>query len=162
MALKDFTCKALRELCRLHVTRAEIGAFFGISVTTVEKRLEDPEFREAFDQGQADGKHSLRRAQLEAAMAGDRVMLIWMGKQLLGQREPEQRLEHTGAGGGAISYQDMPEVDRKRRMEELLARRKESAVADASGEGVSSKKRASAAGRKLVEGQAALQVKGQG
>ena len=159
MSLKDFTPRALRDLCKLHVTYAEIAAYFGIGVKTVEKRLEDPEYREAFESGQADGKHSLRRAQLDAALNGDRVMLIWMGKQLLGQREPEQRLEHTGAGGGAISYRDMPEVDRKRRMDELLARRRASG---GGGESGSDRKKAAAAGRALVKEQAAAQVKGQG
>ena len=157
MALKDFTPRALRGLCRLHVTREEIAAFFGISVTAVERRLSEPgsEYMEAFRAGQADGKQSLRRAQLEAALNGDRVMLIWMGKQLLGQREPEQRLEHTGAGGGAISYRDMPESDRKRRLDELVRRR--------GGEGgVSDRKEALAAGRAAVKDQAALQLKGQG
>ena len=143
----------VRELCRLHVSQREMAAVWRTSLRNIEEWLGDPEFKEAVDQGEGEGKRSLRRAQLDAAMAGDRVMLIWMGKQLLGQKEPEQRLEHSGRGGGAIAYQDMDQNDRKRRLDELVQRR------SASGELMTDKKRQAAAGRKMVEEQAGKQVK---
>uniref|UniRef100_A0A6M3J203 Uncharacterized protein n=1 Tax=viral metagenome TaxID=1070528 RepID=A0A6M3J203_9ZZZZ len=153
MAKRSFTVEALRELCELHVTQAEVAAYFGVSEKLVSRRLEEVEYREAFEEGRANGKRSLRRWQMDAARSGDRVMLIWLGKQLLGQREPEQRLVETST----VSYREMPEVDRRRRLEELMSRR-EAGV----GETVADRKRAAAAGREVVRGQAALQLKGQG
>jgi hypothetical protein len=40
------------------------------------------------------GKISLRRAQIKAAEAGNAAMLIWLGKQLLDQKDLS-RFEHT-------------------------------------------------------------------
>ena len=36
---------------------------------------------------------SLRRKQYELALEGDRTMLIWLGKQHLGQSEPYKKTE---------------------------------------------------------------------
>jgi hypothetical protein len=37
--------------------------------------------------GREDVKMSLRRAQLQLALNGNPTMLIWLGKQLLGQQD---------------------------------------------------------------------------
>lgn len=47
-------------------------------------------FEEAFDRYAADGRLSIRRKQFEMAMAGDRSMLVWLGKQYLGQTDPDK------------------------------------------------------------------------
>lgn len=52
-----------------------------------------PEVMEAIERGQGKGRASLRRAQFLAALKGDRTMLIWLGKQLLGQTD---KVENTG------------------------------------------------------------------
>lgn len=41
----------------------------------------------AYKKGFADLKKSLRRKQIERAESGNATMLIWLGKQLLGQRD---------------------------------------------------------------------------
>jgi len=83
-----FDLKALRDLMKLHPTNEEVGAFFGCCSKTVERHYSNDEaFREAMDAGRAEGKTSLRRAQTELARAGNPTMLIWLGKQLLGQRD---------------------------------------------------------------------------
>ncbi len=38
---------------------------------------------------------SLRRRQYSAAMDGNSTMLIWLGKQWLGQKEPEKDKDNT-------------------------------------------------------------------
>lgn len=40
-------------------------------------------------EGHTNIKISLRRKQLQIALDGDRTMLIWLGKQMLNQREPK-------------------------------------------------------------------------
>lgn len=44
-------------------------------------------FKEAFEKYSAQGRASLRRQQYILAKEGDRTMLIWLGKQYLGQTD---------------------------------------------------------------------------
>ena len=64
--------------------------------------------RESFEDGAAQGRMSLRRAQLNIALKGNPTMLIWAGKQLLGQSD-KQQLQHTGANGGPMEYRNLGE-----------------------------------------------------
>jgi hypothetical protein len=84
----------LEQLASLQCTQPEIAAFFGVSLQAVEKQLAKPEFREPYEKGLKTGLISLRRAQMQAALAGNATMLIWLGKQLLGQSD---KLQHAGA-----------------------------------------------------------------
>jgi len=76
----------------------EIALVLGCSKRTLETR-----YCVLIETGRADMRKSLRRKQVELALKGDRTMLIWLGKQLLGQRD-EQRMEH--AGGVTIAHDD--------------------------------------------------------
>ena len=44
-------------------------------------------YRQAIQKGQSEGKQSLRRYQYELAKKGNSSMLIWLGKQWLGQTD---------------------------------------------------------------------------
>ena len=46
-------------------------------------------FSDTFKKVSAVGKMSLRRAQYKAAIDGNTTMMVWLGKQWLGQREPK-------------------------------------------------------------------------
>lgn len=46
-----------------------------------------PEFVEAMEKGRAECRGLIRSKQVELALGGNVTMLIWTGKQLLGQRE---------------------------------------------------------------------------
>ena len=76
---------AVLVLARIHCTQAEIAAVLGCSVDTLARR-----FADTIKKGQDEGKASLRRMQYKAASDGNPTMLIWLGKQLLGQHEPTQ------------------------------------------------------------------------
>jgi len=53
-------------------------------------------FAQAIQKGRASGRMSLKRKQWEMAMGGNITMLIWLGKQNLGQTDKvEQRIEST-------------------------------------------------------------------
>jgi len=92
----------LERLASLQCTQAEIAAYFKVTPKAVEKALGKAEFRDAYERGLKTGMISLRRAQFKAALGGNPTMLIWMGKQCLGQREVQQ-LEHAGVGGGPVA-----------------------------------------------------------
>ena len=78
------------KLATLHCTYKEIASVVGTSETTLEKR-----YSGIIEKGRAEGKKSLRRAQMEKALAGDVRMLIWMGKQYLDQKDSPQDEENT-------------------------------------------------------------------
>ena len=77
---------------KLGCTDREIGTIVGMSEDSVKRHL-----RKELDEGRTALAGGLRKAQVEAAIKDKNpTMLIWLGKQYLGQREPKQTLEHTG------------------------------------------------------------------
>ena len=71
------------KLASIHCTYQEIADVIGTSTTTLEKR-----FKHLIEKGRAEGKKSLRRKQMEVALEkGDVRMLMWLGKQYLGQAD---------------------------------------------------------------------------
>lgn len=82
-------------LAGMHCTDEEIAAALKVSVDTITRRKQSmPVFAEALSAGKAMGRISLRRLQWQSAKAGSIPMQIWLGKQLLGQRD---RFEDTPA-----------------------------------------------------------------
>jgi len=79
----------LKRLCRLNCTMEEIGAFFGCDKKTIERRYaEEEDFQQAIDQGRGLGKLSVRRKQMQIMDEhNSAAMAIWLGKQILGQRD---------------------------------------------------------------------------
>lgn len=90
--------KRLRSLCRIQCTYPEIAAVMGVDLSTVEKWAMEPRWRTVMEAGKRSGFVSLRRAQFKLALAGNATMQIWLGKQLLGQKD-ETTIEHTGKIG---------------------------------------------------------------
>lgn len=86
----------LERLCTIHCTYEEIAAYYGCSVRTVETCAKRPEYAEAMARGRAKGRIAVRRAQMRLLEAGNATMGIWLGKQLLGQRDVTP-IELTGA-----------------------------------------------------------------
>lgn len=99
-----------RELCGCFATRDEICATFGISPKTLNRLIneylhdeiapdsdEHVTFQDAFQTYSAAARGSLRSKQFELAMNGDKTMLIFLGKNYLGQtdKEPEQVIIKT-------------------------------------------------------------------
>jgi hypothetical protein len=78
----------------------EIASVVGCSVDTLEKRFSD-----LIKKGRESGKASLRRQQWALAQKGDKTMLIWLGKQYLGQRdqEPQTYDDKREANGLAVA-----------------------------------------------------------
>ena len=86
----DFSDKLplVRKLASIQCTDEEIAAGLGCSQDTLARgRKREPDLDAAILEGRANGRMSLRRAQYRKAMEGNPAMLIWLGKQVLGQRE---------------------------------------------------------------------------
>ena len=102
----------MEALGRINCTHEEIAAVLGMSVRTFRERLEEnPELRHLLEKARDEGKASLRRVQWKAALAGDKTMMIWLGKNHLGQKD-KQEVEHSGGVGVTISDQGRAFVDR--------------------------------------------------
>jgi len=82
------TIEQLRELGRIQCTQDEAASVLRVGRTTLWRFMRAyPEAAEAFDAGALEGKASLRRWQFMSAAGGNAAMQIWLGKQLLGQRD---------------------------------------------------------------------------
>lgn len=82
------------KLCALQCSLREIAGWFNVSEDTIEnivKREKGIKFSEYFAQKKSHGKIALRRKQYETAMSGSVPLLIWLGKQYLGQSEKVER-----------------------------------------------------------------------
>jgi hypothetical protein len=78
----------VENLSRLNCTMDELAAYFEVDVRTVQLRAQkEPQFRAAIERGQAMGRLSVRRQQIRLLEQGNPTMAIWLGKQVLGQRD---------------------------------------------------------------------------
>lgn len=96
---KEIDWKQFDKLCEILCTQEEIAAWFGVSVDTIERACEREyglSFAEYYKTASAPGKISLRRKQWQAASKGSNVMLIWLGKQWLGQKDTPEDVEDQG------------------------------------------------------------------
>lgn len=92
---KEIAQDQFERCCNIHCTLTDIAGFFNCSEDTIETRCKewyDCTFSEIYKKLAGYGNISLRRKQFEVAMAGDRGMLIWLGKQYLGQKDTVENI----------------------------------------------------------------------
>lgn len=70
------------KLAALGCTMEEMADWFQINRETLKYNFSD-----YIAKGRTDLKHRLRRAQIQVALSGNAVMLIWLGKNILGQSD---------------------------------------------------------------------------
>jgi predicted transcriptional regulator len=83
-SVKEVDLKIVAQLASMGLTQDEIAAVVGCTSRTLRARSDT---REAMTIGGHKVRASIRRWQYEKAKEGNVAMLIWLGKQLLGQRE---------------------------------------------------------------------------
>ncbi len=74
--------KIIENMASIHCTNKEIAEVLSISVDTLQRNFPD-----LLQKGRANGKAKLRRLQWQKAEEGNPTMLIWLGKQMLDQKE---------------------------------------------------------------------------
>jgi hypothetical protein len=85
---KEIDTALVEKLAEIHCTYEEIADIVGVSVDTLDRRRQsDPDFAAMMAGARAKGKASLRRIQWKLAQSGNAALAIWLGKQLLGQRD---------------------------------------------------------------------------
>ncbi len=95
--------EAVSKLAALQCTQAETAAFLGVSVDTLTR---DAKYCGIYKEGIERGKMSLRRHQWRALEAGNTTMLVWLGKQYLGQKD-----KHDIAMDGTLTVQIVKHAD---------------------------------------------------
>jgi len=94
----DVDPRLVETLAGIGCTLSEIAAACNCHPDTLTNR-----FSAEMEKGRENGKTRLRKKQIEVALTGNVSMLIWLGKQILGQSEKvEARTEHSGTIGGTL------------------------------------------------------------
>lgn len=86
----DFDVETFEKLCSFQCTLIEIEDHMKMSGDTIETRCQEvygKSFSEVYKAKRGAGHLSLRRAQMKAALDGNPTMLVWLGKQHLGQQD---------------------------------------------------------------------------
>jgi hypothetical protein len=79
---KEINASQVAKLAAIGCTTLEIASAMDCSVDTLQRR-----FAANLAKGRESLKMKLRRRQIRAALDGNITMLIWLGKQYLGQRD---------------------------------------------------------------------------
>jgi hypothetical protein len=74
--------KDVYELAAIGCNDREIARWFNMDENTLRYNFSD-----IMEKGREDLRNSLRRAQIRLALQGNATMLIWLGKNILGQQE---------------------------------------------------------------------------
>jgi hypothetical protein len=86
--LPDIDLEQVQAAAGIGCSAEEIAAVLKMSATRFYQRMrEEPRLKEAMESGRENGRATLRRYQWQAAQGGNPALLIWLGKQLLGQKE---------------------------------------------------------------------------
>ena len=78
----DIDTEEIRKLAKYGMTNVEIADFFGCDESLIRKS-----YSEYLTKGSAEMKLRLRQLQFKRAEKLNAVMLIWVGKQMLGQSD---------------------------------------------------------------------------
>lgn len=81
----------LEKLASIQCTNEELANMVGVSIDTLLRR-----YATLIKRARDNGRKSLRRMQWEAAQKGNVTMLIWLGKQYLGQKDKIDFSEDDG------------------------------------------------------------------
>ena len=99
MTVNNDDWEMIRRMCEIQCTMGEIlhiikDKFSGDTIEREIKARTGVTFKEYRKQHAAYGKAKLRRLQWEAAESGNITMLIWLGKNILGQAD-KSKIQHA-------------------------------------------------------------------
>jgi hypothetical protein len=106
MTDKEF--EQLVNMIRIACTAEEISSVLGMCEDTLNTRIAERQidgihnFSGLYKKHNGEGKASLRRMQWKSAQDGNVTAQIWLGKQMLGQRDKH---ELSGPDGGAMQIE---------------------------------------------------------
>lgn len=96
----EFSHLTVQKMAMSGASDKEIATLLGI-----DRKQMVAEAKTALEYGRTVYRFLLHQRQFGAAMAGDRTMLVWLGKQKLGQMD-RMATEHSGPGGQPIEVME--------------------------------------------------------
>ena len=108
--LTEDALRLIENLAKIMCTDEEIASILGCSRDIFYNPENDSLYRQAIEKGKANGKQSLRRKQYEVAIKGNSSMLIWLGKQWLGQTD---KVEQTTSFEDLQPLADLLKLDKE-------------------------------------------------
>ena len=87
---KELDKEQVYKLALMHCNMQEMSDFFGVDVKTLRVN-----YSQEILKGKAEGKIRLRKKQFQVAENGNCSMLIWLGKQVLGQSDQQTGDDNT-------------------------------------------------------------------
>lgn len=115
----------LLELLKFYPTVKEAADWFDVSMSTLERFIKT-NHHETFDSLRdkrfVKTKVAIKRAQIKKALTGDNTMLIWVGKQYLGQRDSFEEIHHETETKENL----VPSMTKEQALEEIKKRQKKS------------------------------------
>ena len=111
----DIDTEEVKKLARFGCTNIEIAAFFECDESTIRGR-----FSEIIATAKQTGKIRLRKKQYTVALRGNVKMLIWLGKQMLDQKEQSNVVTEVNIK----PYENMSEAELLAKLTELQAKAK--------------------------------------
>jgi len=106
---KDINGKSVQRLASYGLNNSEIAEYFEVDESTIRKGF--PEF---LTKGRLALKTKLRKAQIRVALKGNATMLIWLGKNMLGQSDKTDENKEFGITitRSKVSFADLKNEDR--------------------------------------------------
>lgn len=119
---KEFDQDTFEKLAEIACTEAEICSVLGLTDKTLNiklKQVYDLNYSELLKTDRFFGKMkaSLRRAQFKAALAGNTTMMVWLGKQFLGQVDKNKLTLDA-----SVNYEGLTDEELKKKIEETKRR----------------------------------------
>lgn len=87
---KEIDAKVVEAMAYVGAPNTDIAAYFSVNEGTIRKR-----FSEILAKARAGRRVKLRELQWDAAKHGNTTMLIWLGKQDLGQADKQETTGET-------------------------------------------------------------------
>ena len=93
---KEFDLKQVEIFGKFRATYETMADYFGCSEQTIRRNIQDEnsEFCKVYKKAFSNSKLKLSEAQFQYALKGNASLLIWLGKQYLGQTD-KQETENT-------------------------------------------------------------------
>jgi hypothetical protein len=108
----EISPEELESVAGLNLTILEAATFFNVSHSTMKRRLQEPLYRQAWERGRTKTQRLLRKKQIDTALKdGNVTMQIWLGKQILDQKDnPEIQVNVYDRSDVSISIDDFEKM----------------------------------------------------
>lgn len=117
--LTDEAIEIIEKLSQVMATQEEIASCLNTSVDILTNKYNKERFLEAQKKGQNVGKNSLRNAQFQCALKHkNATMLIWLGRQYLGQTDKDVETADVGDREVRVKV-EMPTAEDYERVKKL-------------------------------------------